>query len=257
MARNAVSLIDENAAWDILRAYARDCLKIDSASLLAIYAIGSLPAGYYRSGQSDIDALLIVQDGSESVWGSSMHPSKPLEEQNRRYRDTYGIPKDFGPFPIQESELFPPYDVQQELVPEIARLKLEGKPIYGAYDLDTFPLPTPDDYVRYVQHFEGWWRDEFSKSVPLEDLSPTACVNTILMHLRRFLWIKRGVIEFDKRQLVRCYLESDPPFAENDMLFCVEQSLESEALSDTQTEQLRAYTGRLRSHMNAYLGIGA
>ena len=252
-----MSLIDENAAWDILSAYAGDCLKIDTGSLLAIYAIGSLPAGYYRPGHSDIDAVLIVQDGTERIWGSSVQPGRPLEELNRRYRDAYDIPKDFGPFPVQESELLPPYDVQQELVPEIARLKLQGKPVFGVYDLGTFPLPTPDDYLRHVQHFEGWWRDEFSKSVPLEDLSPTACVNTILMHLRRFLWIKRGVIEFDKRRLVRSYLENDPPFVEEDMLYCVEKSLESETISGSQTELLRAYTERLRSQMNAYLGLGA
>ena len=257
MARNAVAVIDEHAAWDILRAYARDCLAISSASLLAIYAIGSLPAGYYRPGQSDIDALLIVRDGSDGIWGSNMHPSKPLEDLNRRYQDAYGIPKDFGPFPVQESELYPPYDVEQELVPEIARLKLQGKPIYGAYDLDAVSLPTPDDVLRDAQHFEEWWRDEFSKSVLLENLSLMACVNSILMHLRRFLWIKRGVIEFDKRRLVRSYLENDPPFADEDMLYCVEQSLESEAISDSQTELLRAYTGHLRSQMNAYLGIGA
>jgi hypothetical protein len=256
MARNAVAVIDENAAWDILRAYARDCLAISSASLLAIYAIGSLPAGYYRPGHSDIDALLIVQNGSDRIWGSNMNPSQPLQDLNRRYRDAYGIPKDFGPFPIQESELYPPYNVEQELVPEIARLKLQGRPIYGAYDLDAVPLPTPDDYLRHVQHFEAWWRDEFSQSEPLEHLSPTACVNTILMHLGRFLWIKRGVIEFDKRRLVGSYLESDPPFVHEDVLHCVEQSLESEVLSDSQTELLRAYTGHLRSQMNAYLGIG-
>ncbi|GAH08711.1 unnamed protein product, partial [marine sediment metagenome] len=54
-----MAVIDEKTAWKILKRYAEDCIQIDSSSLLAIYAIGSLPGGYYRPGQSDIDAILI------------------------------------------------------------------------------------------------------------------------------------------------------------------------------------------------------
>jgi hypothetical protein len=79
-----MSFIDEHTAWQILDRYAQDCQKIDSASLKAIFAIGSLPAGYYRPGQSDIDALLIVEDGSQSIWGTCTKPSTQLEKLNRR-----------------------------------------------------------------------------------------------------------------------------------------------------------------------------
>jgi len=51
------------------------------------------------------------------------------------------------------------------------------------------------------------------------------------MHLRRFLYIKRDLIVFDKRQLVPTYLKNDPPFVDHDMLRLVEQNLALQGLS--------------------------
>ena len=95
-----VPVIFVPTAWQIPRQYLAECQEIDSASLLAVYAIGSLGGGYYRPGQSDIDAVLLVKDGSEHIWGTPIAPSEALADINRRYLETYHIPKDFGPFPI-------------------------------------------------------------------------------------------------------------------------------------------------------------
>jgi hypothetical protein len=108
-------VVGEKAAWGILHRYKRDILRIDSGTLLAIYAVGSLPGGYYRPGQSDIDAILIVTNDSESVWGNSGHPSRALAKLNREYEIRFHIPKEFAPFPIQEQELFPPHDPREQL----------------------------------------------------------------------------------------------------------------------------------------------
>jgi hypothetical protein len=251
-----VSVIDEAAAWEILHQYARDCLEIDSDTLIALYATGSLPGGYYRPGQSDIDAVLIVENGSEHPWGNSEKPSKPLETLNRRYLDRYKIPKDFGPFPLQESKLFPPYDPRCDVLTlEIARLKIQGQSVYGEFDLDAVPMPTASDFLVGVQRFEEWWRDEFSKTTPLGSMSPTGCVNTILVHLGRFLLIEKGTIEFDKRKVVRAYLNSDPPFVNTEVVRLVEAFLASTALTEADAELLRSYAGELRAQMNAHLGI--
>jgi predicted nucleotidyltransferase len=248
--------IDEVMAWEILDRYAGDCLRIDSNSLLAIYAIGSLAGGYYRPGQSDIDAVLIVKNGSEHIWGNSETPSTHLEGLNRKYLETYKIPKDFGPFPLLEGELFPPYNPDRHCLPlEIARLKLQGKCIYGNFDLGPVPMPTTEDFLRDAQHFEEWWQDEFSKNTPLKSMSPAACVNTIFMHLSRFLRIKKGVIEFDKQKLIEKYLENAPPFTDDEAFRLVKASLDSRSLSAAENERLRQYTGKLRGQMNTYLGI--
>jgi hypothetical protein len=250
-----MAFIDAEAAWNILFRYAEDCLKIDSPSLLAVFAIGSLPAGYYRPGQSDIDAVLLVQDGAEKLWGSCLEPSSELTILNRSYRERYRIPKGFGPFPISASDLFPPYDAHKELVCEIARLKIQGRRVYGCFDLDVIPMPTGSDVLADAQHFEEWWRDEFSPSATTEDLSAAACTNTVLLHLARFLWIKRDIIEFDKRRILPRYLDSEPPFIHPEAFSIVERSLTGIELSRREKDTLRAFALLLRTEINGLLGI--
>lgn len=254
-------VIEENSAWDILFRYVEDCLSIDSDSLVAIYATGSLPGGYYRPGQSDIDAALIVENGTEAIWGDLETESEPLRKLNRRYLETYQIPKDFGPFPLQPRELFPPYDppytglAGNVLTLEIARLKVQGKRVYGALDLEAVPMPTAEDFLQEVQRFEEWLRDEFLGTYPIEAMSPTVCANTILMHLSRFLRVRRDILEFDKRKLIQRYRESEPPFAPEEAFCLVEAHLMSRALSWSEEERLRRSARTLRDQMNAYLGV--
>jgi len=223
-----MEIISEEAAWNILQKYTEDCREIDSSSLIAIFATGSLSGGYYRPGQSDIDAVLIVRNGAEHIWGNSEKPSKPMEELNRQYLETYQIPKDFGPFPLQESELLPPYHLENDLLPlEITRLKIQGKLIYGYFNLDEVPMPSTEDLFVGASHFEEWWRDQFWTVTKDEEMSPEACINTILIHLSRFLQIKRGVIEFNKLKVVSAYLDNEPPFINNKAFQLVMDSLES------------------------------
>jgi hypothetical protein len=252
----AMAVIDEPTAWAILDRYVQDCLQIDRDSLLAVYATGSLGGGYYRPGQSDIDAVLIVKDGSEEIWGDLDAFSKPLEALNQAYKARYGIPKDFGPFALQEGELYPPYPPEWDVLAlEIARLKVQGVCVYGHYDLGAVPMPTAEDFRQGARRFERWFRDEFVKSNPIETFSGAACVNTILMHLGRYLRIERGVIEFNKRLLIARYLENDPPFVDVEAFRLVNDSLASRALSEKELERLRQAVRSLRAQMNAYLGI--
>jgi hypothetical protein len=249
-------IIDENTAWVILDRYVQDCLKIDRDSLLAVYATGSLGGGYYRPGQSDIDAALIVRDGSQDVWGNLDTASKPLETLNQAYKERYDIPKDFGPFALQEHELHPPYSTDSDVLAlEIARLKVQGVCVYGSYNLDAVPIPTAEDFRQDARRFERWWQDEFDKSNPIETFSQAACVNSILMLLGHYLRIERGVIEFNKRLLIARYLENDPPFVDEEAFRLVEDSLASCALSEKELERLRQAVRSLRAQMNAYLRI--
>ena len=250
-----MSVISEKRASDILDLYVQDLLSIGSDSLLAVYAIGSLGGGYYRPGQSDIDAVLLFEDGSEHCWGTGNEPCEALKQLNKTYLETYEIPKDFGPISVQEGQLLPPYDPEDELVPEIARLKLQGKCVYGGFDLDAVPMPSASDYLRHVQHFEEWFRDRFLRSASFDTLSARGCVNTLLMHLHRFLWIKRGVVEFDKRKLATLYLAQDPPLIDRRLLDLGERSLSGETLAEEIVPELRQRTERLRIRVNHCLGI--
>jgi len=248
--------IAERAAWEILDRYVQDCLEIDRASLIAVYATGSLGGGYYRPGQSDIDAVLITADGSQEIWGDWETCGERLSALNRAYQERYGIPKEMGAFALQESALYPPYDPAADVLPtEIARLKVQGVCVYGAYDLNGVPMPATRDFRRGARNFETWFEADYLVERPFSTFSAAACVNTILMHLGRCLRIARGVLEFDKRAVIAAYRQHDPPFVDEPAFGLVEASLAGEALSEPQVEALQRYAAYLRAQMNRYLGV--
>jgi len=250
-----MATIDEITAWEILRLYSSECSQIDPDSFIAVYAIGSLPGGYYRPGQSDIDAVLIVSDGSEAIWGNSDTPNKRLANLNKRYKQTYRIPKDFSPFPLQPRELHPPYDPDNELTLEIVRLKLQGKLVFGTFSLNDIPMPTGEDFLRDFQHFEEHWENDFSINTPVERMTSTQCTNTILMYLHRYLIIEKGIFEFDKRKIAPLCIAHDTPFLNKPALDIVQKFLLSEHISEEETKSLRQYIPDLRYNMNKLLKI--
>ena len=138
---------------------------------------------------------------------------------------------------------------------EIARLKVQGVCVYGAYDLDAVPMPVGDDYRRGARNFEAWFEAVFLHEHPFSSFSEAACLNTILMHLGRCLRIARGVLEFDKRAVIAAYRQHDPPFVDQAAFRLVEASLSGEALSEPQVEALRRYAAELRTQMNRYLDV--
>lgn len=87
----------------------------------------------------------------------------------------------------------------------------------------------------------------------IEALSETACVNTILMHLGRYLQTEWGVLEFDKRRVIERYLESDPPFVDQEAFRLIQASLAAQPRSERQVERLRQAVTCLRAQINARL----
>ena len=116
-------------------------------------------------------------------------------------------------------------------------------------------MPTSADFLTAAQRFEAWWSAEFAKSTPLEVMSPTACVNTILIHLSRFLQIKKNIIEFNKHKIIPTYLAHQPPYMQPAAFACVETLLAGGDSTPAYTELLRGCVAELRSCMNTHLGI--
>ncbi len=200
---------------------------------------------------------MLVSDGSERIWGNSDTPSTRLVNLNKRYKQDYGIPKDFGPFPLQLRELYPPYKPDRELTLEIARLKLQGKAVYGTYSLNEVPMPSKEDFLLDFKHFEEWWDAEFSRHYPIKQLTLRACVNTVLLHLNRFLIMRTDVIEFDKRRIIPSCVSYDAPFLDQTVISIVDRHLKSENVTEEEINSIRRYVSYLRHNMNAFLGISS
>lgn len=76
----------------------------------------------------------------------------------------------------------------------------------------------------------------------------------MLLHLGRFLWIRRDVIEFDKRRILALYVNNDPPFIHPEALSLVERTLVGMELSKRDEGTLRTFAQNLRAEMNGLLG---
>jgi len=251
-----MEIMSETTAWEIIKKYSNECALLDPENLVAVYVIGSLSDGYYRPGESDIDAVLLVSDDSESIWGNSDKASSQLSDLNKKYKETYSIPKDFGPFPLQIKELYPPYEPNSELTLEIARLKLQGKAVYGDYPVGQIPMPTREDFLLDFKHFEEWMDSEFSQGHPIEEFSVRACVNTILMHMNRYLIIEKDIIQFNKLKIIPLYTSCNAPFQDKDGIRVVERCLfQSDIVTEEETKNIREFVSYLRSNMNTLLGI--
>ena len=86
-------------------------------------------------------------------------------------------------------------------------------------------------------------------------MTSTQCVNTILMHLHRYLIIEKGLFEFDKRQIVPSCIAHDAPFLNKPALDIVQEYLLSEHINRYETRILRQYVSDLRYNMNKLLKI--
>jgi len=51
---------EHGLAWQELHRFSDQIRALQSAEIRAVFAIGSLPGGYFRPGQSDLDAVVIL-----------------------------------------------------------------------------------------------------------------------------------------------------------------------------------------------------
>ena len=113
-------------------------------------------------------------------------------------------------------------------------------------------MPTSNDFLRDAQHFEVWFRDQFSKNMPWEDMPPGSLANILLMHMTRFLIVKKG--EFNKYRVISRYLEASSPFTDPEMLGMVNRILSREDISRQEHSDLIRYSRSFRDEMNSCLG---
>ncbi|MBQ4574600.1 MAG: GNAT family N-acetyltransferase [Clostridia bacterium] len=241
------SIITEARALDIVGEFCREITTIED-SILAVYLVGSLGGGYYRPGQSDIDTVIIVKDDAKITQAK-------MDEIAERYHIKYAIPKGFGSVMIREHELYPPYrkseDEEFEFGVEIARLKVQGKPAWSNYPLSAVPMPTKELLIDDARIFENWsWR-EFSPAH--QKLSMTACVNSILMIMRRYLMIEHGVFEFNKFKIIRTYRSHAPAIINEKAFELIERYLYSETFCETELDALREFHAEINHYYNLKL----
>ena len=244
-----MSIITEEKAMEIVHKFLRELRRRDGG-ILALYVIGSLGGGYYRPGQSDIDTVIIVGDDAAIT-------QERVNKIARKYWKRYKVPKGFGSVMIRLSELAPPYLKSErdefEFTVELARLKTQGKAIFGGIDLDKIRMPSTDDFIKDAIIFEKWADREFGTPM-FDKLQITGCVNTILGHLRRYLMIEKGVFEFNKFLTIEAYLRHAPPIVNERAFNFILKKLKGEVVGDDDDlRMLRACGMQFRAYFNRHL----
>lgn len=191
---------------EIVDEFLAEILSVEKG-ILALYLIGSLGGGYYRPGQSDIDTVIIVRDDAAISQGQ-------MNTIADHYQQKYNIPKGFGSVMIRESEFVPPYlksEIEEfEFTLEIARLKTQGKAVYGSIELDTIAMPTREDFIKDALIMERWLSREFGYPM-FNQLDLASCINCILSSLSRYLILEKNLFEFNKLKIIDTYLQNNPP----------------------------------------------
>jgi len=244
-----MSVITEAKAMEIVHEFLSEIRREDDG-ILALYLIGSLGGGYYRPGQSDIDTVIIVRDDVAIT-------QERMDEIAKKYWHTYEIPKGFGSIMIRLSELSPPYIKSEaedfEFTVEIARLKTQGKPVYGEINLNSINMPSKEDFIKDALIMEKWFAKEFGDPM-FEKLQITGCVNTILGCLRRYLMIEKSVFEFNKFLTIDTYLRHDPPFVNEKAFDFIIKKLNDEASGNNDDLQMLRECGtKFRDYFNKRL----
>ncbi|MDR0288400.1 MAG: GNAT family N-acetyltransferase [Clostridiales bacterium] len=241
--------ITETRAMAIVGEFLDD-IRRENSGVLALYVIGSLGGGYYRPGQSDIDTVIIVSNDAEIT-------QKRTDEIAKKYWQTYEIPKGFGSIMIRLSELSPPYIKSEaeefEFTVEIARLKTQGKAVFGGIDLNDVQMPSKEDFIKDALIMERWFAKEFGYPM-FDKLQITGCVNTILGCLRRYLMIEKGVFEFNKFLTIEIYLRHNPPIVNEPAFDFINKKLKDEiAGNDDDLRMLRECGIQFRDYFNMRL----
>lgn len=242
-------IITEDKAYKIVEEFLEEILSEDR-DIIALYVIGSLGGGYYRPGQSDIDTIIIVRD-------DTFITQKQIDEIADKYHRKYDIPKGFGSVLIRISELSPPYlksEIDEfEFTIEIARLKTQGKAIYGLIEIEDIKMPSKKDFIKDALIMEHWFDKEFGYPI-FDKLQITGCVNCILGYIRRYLIIEKNIFEFNKFKTIDIYLQNNPPILNNRAFEFINYKLNNKT-NDTQEDlyMLRACGIDFRDFFNTRL----
>ena len=109
--------IPEPEAWAIASRFAGEAFDKLGDRAIAVAVVGSLAAGSYSPGRSDIDLIVVAYDDT---------PDEALQEISEMagaYWKMTGIRKGFGGYALRQLDLQPPFGVLRETAFEILQLK--------------------------------------------------------------------------------------------------------------------------------------
>lgn len=199
-------VLSQEDAERVAARFAEEALALAPDEVVAVVLIGSLGAGDYMPGRSDIDTAVILSDTvSERSVGE-------LERLAAGYVARYSIPKGLGVVPVRIGRLAAPLEPAEELAPELLDIKERGRVLAGSFDLASVPTPTEEDLRSYCQVFFPWLR-RFRRDADPSTITLDAAVNSLIYELRLAVLTRTGRYVLPKRAVVPALAAADPGLA--------------------------------------------
>jgi len=194
-------------AWQTLEELSRRLSTALSKPLRSVFVIGSLPGGYFRPGQSDLDLVALFNDPPNR--GNAFEELRvELEELARPEKlispfDVECLPRfisDLGRNPqtgmLQNPDL-------------VTRMKVQSRQLYGNYPVQSLPMPSSEEWTWETKNFLNWW-EEKSQINPSRFLLPAKQIEKTLALVRLYLAVRRDLVEYNKFKLLETYDHAIP-----------------------------------------------
>ena len=194
-------------AWQTLEDLARRITNAPIKGLRAVFAIGSLPGGYFRPAQSDLDVVTLFNDPPKK--------GQELASLSAQLEELVQPGKLLHPF---EVECLPRFIVDLGRNPQtgllqnpdlVARLKVQSKQLVGNYPIQTLPMPSAEEWAWETRNFLHWWDDQ-EKIEPIASVSTAKQIKKTLALVRFYLAVRRDLVEYNKFKLLEVYEKSIP-----------------------------------------------
>ena len=246
--------MNEEQAWTLLHEFAREASSIDPSRIKAIIAIGSLPGGYYRQGQSDLDVVIIMADANQASGFAKTNFLTAIRETTSKFQSCCDEETKLEAILVSESDLNATNDEGFLLNPQLnARIKLQGKILCGGYDLGLVPMPSPRDLLNEFRQNET--RDMSDGEAQDTQHDPSGLIKYAFYLIRSYLSIVHSVFDFNKLTLLDTYKKHTPLYEDETFFELINKSLTGEQLDPQKIAELNTHVNNLRLKITSQLRL--
>jgi hypothetical protein len=194
-------------AWQTLEDLAQRLSIAPFKGLRAVFVIGSLPGGYFRPGQSDLDVVALFNDPPRR--------GADLTTLRTEFEEMVQPEKLAHPF---EVECLPRFVSELGRNPEsgllqnpdlVARLKVQSRQLFGNYPVQTLPTPSAEEWSWETRRFMRWWDEKTQKDSARFATHPKQIKKTLAL-VRLYLAVRRDLVEYNKFKLLEAYEQAIP-----------------------------------------------
>lgn len=246
--------MNEEQAWTLLHEFAREASSIDPPKIKAIIAIGSLPGGYYRQGQSDLDIVIIMADADQASGFAKTNFLTAIRETISKFQSCCDEETKLEAILVSESDLNATNDEGFLLNPQLnARLKVQGHILFGGYDLGLVPMPSPSDLLNEFRQNET--RDMSDGETQDKQHDPNGLIKYVFYLIRSYLSIVHSVFDFNKLTLLDTYKKHTPLYEDETFFELINKSLTGEQLDPQKIAELNTHVNNLRLKITSQLRL--